>query len=199
MLVHTVWWWASITCSRKKAVSSTSLWKGLPSILAGMVTLAKGKATANRTTSLQPQYWKEICLIAVINTLILCRNDIAILRLAVPVYDNGHVAIGNLPAPYETLPNGFMCYITGWGIMDCMRTPFCTMHCSAHSFAHKISAFPLHSLFSQTHQGQSLISCRWLPSLWWSTLSALSLTGGAASLLKAWCALEVMESFLAAR
>uniref|UniRef100_A0A673CK53 Peptidase S1 domain-containing protein n=1 Tax=Sphaeramia orbicularis TaxID=375764 RepID=A0A673CK53_9TELE len=46
-------------------------------------------------------------------------NDIAILRLASPVYDNGYVAIANLPYPDQTLPHGFTCYITGWGLMDC--------------------------------------------------------------------------------
>uniref|UniRef100_A0A673CMM7 Peptidase S1 domain-containing protein n=1 Tax=Sphaeramia orbicularis TaxID=375764 RepID=A0A673CMM7_9TELE len=45
-------------------------------------------------------------------------NDIAILRLASPVYDNGYVAIANLPYPDQTLPHGFTCYITGWGLMD---------------------------------------------------------------------------------
>ncbi|XP_057681076.1 chymotrypsin-like elastase family member 2A [Corythoichthys intestinalis] len=45
-------------------------------------------------------------------------NDIAILRLAKPVYHNGFVAIGNLPRAGEMLPHNFTCYITGWGIMD---------------------------------------------------------------------------------
>lgn len=54
-----------------------------------------------------------------INLSILCRNDIAIIKLAEPVYDNGFVAIGELPAPYQTLPDKFMCYLTGWGVMDC--------------------------------------------------------------------------------
>ncbi|XP_033841863.2 chymotrypsin-like elastase family member 1 [Periophthalmus magnuspinnatus] len=45
-------------------------------------------------------------------------NDIAILRLADPIYDNGHVAIANLPSPGATLPNNFECVITGWGLID---------------------------------------------------------------------------------
>uniref|UniRef100_A0A3B5AXI4 Elastase-1-like n=1 Tax=Stegastes partitus TaxID=144197 RepID=A0A3B5AXI4_9TELE len=47
-------------------------------------------------------------------------NDIAILRLADPVYDNGYVAIAELPYPGETLPHGFTCTITGWGLIDYM-------------------------------------------------------------------------------
>ncbi|XP_047423899.1 elastase-1-like [Mugil cephalus] len=45
-------------------------------------------------------------------------NDIALLKLANPVYDNGYVAIANLPYPEQMLPHGFTCYITGWGLMD---------------------------------------------------------------------------------
>ncbi|KAF7669322.1 hypothetical protein LDENG_00203440 [Lucifuga dentata] len=45
-------------------------------------------------------------------------NDIAILKLTDPVYDNGFVAMVNLPGPDEILPHGFKCYITGWGLMD---------------------------------------------------------------------------------
>ncbi|XP_071778529.1 chymotrypsin-like elastase family member 2A [Centroberyx gerrardi] len=44
-------------------------------------------------------------------------NDIAVLRLVNPVYDNGFVAIADLPAPGQMLPHGFTCYITGWGLM----------------------------------------------------------------------------------
>lgn len=45
-------------------------------------------------------------------------NDIALLRLANPVYDNGYVAIAELPYLDQMLPHGFTCYITGWGLMD---------------------------------------------------------------------------------
>ncbi|KAK5877827.1 hypothetical protein CesoFtcFv8_025299 [Champsocephalus esox] len=45
-------------------------------------------------------------------------NDIALLRLANPVYDNGYVAVAELPYPEQTLPHGFTCYITGWGLLD---------------------------------------------------------------------------------
>ncbi|XP_062235626.1 chymotrypsin-like elastase family member 1 [Platichthys flesus] len=47
-------------------------------------------------------------------------NDIALLRLAVPVYHNGYVAIAELPSPHQMLPHGFTCYITGWGYYDNM-------------------------------------------------------------------------------
>uniref|UniRef100_A0A3Q0SXU9 Peptidase S1 domain-containing protein n=1 Tax=Amphilophus citrinellus TaxID=61819 RepID=A0A3Q0SXU9_AMPCI len=45
-------------------------------------------------------------------------NDIALLKLADPIYNNGYVAIADLPYPDQTLANGFTCYITGWGLMD---------------------------------------------------------------------------------
>ncbi|CAN9506320.1 unnamed protein product [Ophioblennius macclurei] len=45
-------------------------------------------------------------------------NDIALMRLADPIYDNGFVAIADLPAPEQMLPHDFTCYITGWGLMD---------------------------------------------------------------------------------
>ncbi|XP_041670627.1 chymotrypsin-like elastase family member 2A [Cheilinus undulatus] len=45
-------------------------------------------------------------------------NDIAILRLSEPVYDNGYVAIADMPAPGQILPHDFTCYITGWGLLD---------------------------------------------------------------------------------
>lgn len=47
------------------------------------------------------------------------RNDIAIMRLADGVYDNGFVEIAEFPYPGETVPHDFACYITGWGMMDC--------------------------------------------------------------------------------
>ncbi|XP_034998813.2 chymotrypsin-like elastase family member 2A [Hippoglossus stenolepis] len=45
-------------------------------------------------------------------------NDIALLRLADPVYDNGYVAIAELPYPDQMLPHHYTCYITGWGSYD---------------------------------------------------------------------------------
>ncbi|KAI4806916.1 hypothetical protein KUCAC02_017706 [Chaenocephalus aceratus] len=45
-------------------------------------------------------------------------NDIALLKLANPVYDNGYVAIADLPYRDQMLPHGFTCYITGWGLLD---------------------------------------------------------------------------------
>lgn len=49
-------------------------------------------------------------------------NDIAIIKLAEPIYSNGFVAIGNLPAPYQMLPDKFVCHLTGWGVMDYAST-----------------------------------------------------------------------------
>lgn len=51
--------------------------------------------------------------------LFLFRNDIAVLRLAEPVYGSEYTAFANLPYAHQTLPNGFTCYITGWGRLDC--------------------------------------------------------------------------------
>ncbi|XP_059183120.1 elastase-1-like [Centropristis striata] len=45
-------------------------------------------------------------------------NDIAVLRLADSAYDNGYVALANLPSPGEMLPHDYTCYITGWGLTD---------------------------------------------------------------------------------
>ncbi|KAL7887048.1 hypothetical protein AOLI_G00047690 [Acnodon oligacanthus] len=44
-------------------------------------------------------------------------NDIALLRLASEVYGNGYTTLADLPYPGQTLPNGFTCYITGWGLL----------------------------------------------------------------------------------
>uniref|UniRef100_A0A3B3VV38 Peptidase S1 domain-containing protein n=1 Tax=Poecilia latipinna TaxID=48699 RepID=A0A3B3VV38_9TELE len=56
-------------------------------------------------------------------------NDIALLKLVNPNYDNGYVEITNLPYPDQTLPHGFTCYITGWGLMDCdLGTPAVVEH-----------------------------------------------------------------------
>ncbi|XP_037550062.1 chymotrypsin-like elastase family member 2A [Nematolebias whitei] len=49
-------------------------------------------------------------------------NDIALLKLATPIYANGYVEIANLPYPGQMLPHGFTCYITGWGSMDHVGT-----------------------------------------------------------------------------
>lgn len=47
MLAHTVWWRVSITCTSMMAASSSSAWKELSSILAGMVNSEMGRVTAN--------------------------------------------------------------------------------------------------------------------------------------------------------
>ncbi|KAB5586478.1 hypothetical protein PHYPO_G00002140 [Pangasianodon hypophthalmus] len=44
-------------------------------------------------------------------------NDLALMKLDSPAYDNGYVAIADLPYPGQVLPNGFPCYITGWGLL----------------------------------------------------------------------------------
>ncbi|XP_039381605.1 chymotrypsin-like elastase family member 1 isoform X2 [Mauremys reevesii] len=43
-------------------------------------------------------------------------NDIALLHLSIPAYDNGFVDIGMLPSEGDILPNNYPCYITGWGL-----------------------------------------------------------------------------------
>uniref|UniRef100_W5MUM3 Elastase-1-like n=2 Tax=Lepisosteus oculatus TaxID=7918 RepID=W5MUM3_LEPOC len=43
-------------------------------------------------------------------------NDIALLKLASPIYDNGFIEIAQLPEYEQFLPNGYTCYITGWGL-----------------------------------------------------------------------------------
>lgn len=64
----------------------------------------------------------ETQLLTLYDPLLSFRNDIAILRLADPVYDNGYVAIAELPGPDQMLPHDFTCQITGWGLMDCEKT-----------------------------------------------------------------------------
>ncbi|XP_067888733.1 chymotrypsin-like elastase family member 2A [Heterodontus francisci] len=43
-------------------------------------------------------------------------NDIALVRLAKPAYGTPDVQLANLPANNQILPNGYTCYITGWGL-----------------------------------------------------------------------------------
>ncbi|KAG6939147.1 chymotrypsin-like elastase family member 1 [Chelydra serpentina] len=43
-------------------------------------------------------------------------NDIALLHLSEPAYNNGFVEIGMLPTEGDILPNNYPCYITGWGL-----------------------------------------------------------------------------------
>lgn len=47
-----------------------------------------------------------------------CRNDIAIMKLSQPIYDNGYVGIAELPGQDQMLPHNFDCHITGWGYID---------------------------------------------------------------------------------
>ncbi|XP_066544865.1 chymotrypsin-like elastase family member 1 [Amia ocellicauda] len=44
--------------------------------------------------------------------------DIALLRLAQPVYDSATVQAAALPPAGAILPSGFPCYITGWGLTE---------------------------------------------------------------------------------
>ncbi|XP_073344020.1 elastase-1-like [Pagrus major] len=70
-------------------------------------------------------------------------NDIAILRLSQPVYDNGYVAIAELPYPGETMPDGFTCYITGWGLMDYYGTvPDILQEAAIPVVAHSVCSQP---------------------------------------------------------
>ncbi|KAJ0022891.1 hypothetical protein NQD34_015025, partial [Periophthalmus magnuspinnatus] len=70
-------------------------------------------------------------------------NDIAILRLADPIYDNGHVAIANLPSPGATLPNNFECVITGWGLIDFSGSvPAILQEAPIHVVAHSVCSQP---------------------------------------------------------
>ncbi|XP_060776831.1 elastase-1-like [Neoarius graeffei] len=44
-------------------------------------------------------------------------NDIALMKLDSLAYSNGYVSIAELPYSGQILPNGFTCYITGWGLL----------------------------------------------------------------------------------
>ncbi|XP_030054205.1 elastase-1-like [Microcaecilia unicolor] len=43
-------------------------------------------------------------------------NDIALLRLSTTAFDNGFVAIVQLPSEGDILPHNYSCYVTGWGV-----------------------------------------------------------------------------------
>lgn len=77
-----------------------------------------------------------------LNFSIPCRNDIAIIKLAKSIYANGFVAIGNLPTRSQTLPDKFVCHLTGWGVMDCKSYYL-------HTSVNRICLFP-HSLLQLT-------------------------------------------------
>ncbi|NXU82866.1 CELA1 elastase, partial [Xiphorhynchus elegans] len=44
--------------------------------------------------------------------------DIALLRLESPAYANGFVELGVLPPEGVILPNNYLCYLTGWGLVS---------------------------------------------------------------------------------
>ncbi|XP_069067176.1 elastase-1-like [Pleurodeles waltl] len=44
--------------------------------------------------------------------------DIAMLRMSSSAYNNGFVDMAQLPAENAKLPNGFPCYVTGWGAVS---------------------------------------------------------------------------------
>lgn len=69
------------------------------------------------------------------------------MRLSQPVYDNGYVAIAEFPYAGETMPNGFTCYITGWGLIDCKKTLMITYVSNAHHLTMSNKTF-LHYLFT---------------------------------------------------
>ncbi|CAN2391615.1 Trypsin-like serine protease, partial [Pristimantis euphronides] len=50
------------------------------------------------------------------NTNIANGYDIALLHLSESAYDNGYVAIVQLPAADDILPSAATCYVTGWGV-----------------------------------------------------------------------------------
>ncbi|GCB77435.1 hypothetical protein scyTo_0016685 [Scyliorhinus torazame] len=54
-------------------------------------------------------------------------NDIALLRMAQPAYATTDVQIAALPTLNEILPNGYPCYITGWGLTQPFGLPSPTL------------------------------------------------------------------------
>lgn len=54
----------------------------------------------------------------------LCRNDIALLKLEKSAAINGKVQPSCLPQQSATLPHNQPCYVTGWGRLYCrMHAP----------------------------------------------------------------------------
>ncbi|XP_065505927.1 chymotrypsin-like elastase family member 3B isoform X2 [Caloenas nicobarica] len=51
--------------------------------------------------------WQSSCL--------ACGNDIALLKLQRPAVLSAEVQVGLLPAPDTVLPDGYPCYLSGWG------------------------------------------------------------------------------------
>ena len=75
----------------------------------------------------------EICLVLLFAALV--RNDIAVLKLATPVYSSSSVELVNL-ASHHMLPHGFTCYITGWGlIQSCTTHTHALMHTHTQAYA----------------------------------------------------------------
>ncbi|XP_078397369.1 chymotrypsin-like elastase family member 2A [Cetorhinus maximus] len=54
-------------------------------------------------------------------------NDIALLRLAQPAYATPDIEIATLPPFNQILPNGYPCYITGWGLTEPFGLPSPTL------------------------------------------------------------------------
>ncbi|XP_055522100.1 chymotrypsin-like elastase family member 2A [Leucoraja erinacea] len=54
-------------------------------------------------------------------------NDIALLRMAEPAYSTPDVEIANLAEPGSILPNGYPCYVTGWGLTEPFGIPSATL------------------------------------------------------------------------
>ncbi|XP_043543478.1 chymotrypsin-like elastase family member 2A [Chiloscyllium plagiosum] len=54
-------------------------------------------------------------------------NDIALLRLKQPAYATPDVAVALLPPFDQVLPNGYPCYITGWGLTQPFGVPSSTL------------------------------------------------------------------------
>ncbi|XP_051879429.1 chymotrypsin-like elastase family member 2A [Pristis pectinata] len=50
-------------------------------------------------------------------------NDIALIRLAEPAYTTLDVKVATLPPSGQILPDGYPCYITGWGLTEPFGLP----------------------------------------------------------------------------
>lgn len=198
MPVRTVSWWASTTCLRRTAVSSTLPWSASPSIPAGTGNSVWGKVTVQQSDSASASQ----C-----STCPICAE------MTLPSSNWPSRCMTTGLCPLETFPHLMRrCPISSsvtWlaGESWTVRTFRNAQH--LHRRGDIVGVFPFHSFNShlccsacglQTHQVPLCqISCRRLSCLWWRTRSALSMTGGATLPSRPWFAQEVMESFLAAR
>ncbi|XP_078254580.1 elastase-1-like [Rhinoraja longicauda] len=54
-------------------------------------------------------------------------NDIALLRMSESAYATPDVHVAMLPNPGQILPNGYPCYVTGWGLTQPFGLPSATL------------------------------------------------------------------------